>query len=232
VLDAPAGEPLSSKRGDTHARRPGDDARVIGHALVHAPRHAAHPVSERWVAAGFAIGSLCFFVGPFPGFLQLVGDRADAWVFFVGSLFFTAAAGLELLHATADRPRRDATWWSAAIQFAGTLFFNASTFDVLLSDLSTQQEDRLVWAPDALGSACFLASAVIGYRASARQRTMAAVNLAGCVFFGIAAVASFIVPDTGSILDLAASNWNTALGALCFFVGAVMLARHNRGVTP
>ena len=170
---------------------------MIGHALVHAPRHAVHPVSERWVAAGFAVGSLCFFVGPFPGFVQLVGARADAWVF-----------------------------------FAGTLFFNVSTFDVLLSDLSARQEDRLIWAPDAFGSACFLASAVIGYRASARPRTMAAINLAGCIFFAISAVAAYVVPDTGSILDLAAANWNTALGALCFFVGALMLARHHGGTTP
>ena len=205
---------------------------VIGHALVHAPRHAVHPVSERWVAAGFAIGSVCFFVGPFPGFVQLVGARADASVFFVGSLFFTAAAGVELVHATAGRPHRDATWWSAAIQVAGTLFFNVSTFDVLLSDLSTQQEDRLIWAPDALGSACFLASAVVGYRTSEKPRTMAAVNLAGCVFFAIAAVASYVVPESGSILDLAAANWNTALGALCFLAGALMLARHHGGTTP
>jgi hypothetical protein len=205
---------------------------VIGHALVHTPRHAVHRMSERWVAAGFAIGSLCFFVGPFPGFVQLVGAQADAWVFFIGSLFFTAAAGLELTHATIDRPARDATWWSAAIQFAGTLFFNFSTADVLLSDLSAQQEDRLIWAPDAFGSAAFLASAIIGYRASARPRTMAAVNLAGCLFFAISAVASYVVPDSGSILDLAAANWNTALGALCFFLGALMLARHHGGTTP
>jgi hypothetical protein len=204
---------------------------VIGHALIHAPRHRIHTVSERWVAAGFAIGSVCFFVGPFPGFLQLVGARADAWVFFIGSLFFTAAAGLELLHATVDRPRRDATWWSAAIQFAGTLFFNLSTGDVLRSDLSAHQEDRLVWAPDAFGSICFLVSAVLAYRVSTESRTVAAVNLAGCVFFGIAAVASYIVPDTGSIIDLAAANWTTALGAACFLAGAVMLARHSRAVT-
>ena len=204
---------------------------MIGHALVHAPRHARHPVSERWVAAGFAVGSLCFFIGPFPGLVQLVGARADAWTFFIGSLFFTAAAGLELIHATADRTR-DATWWSAAIQFVGTLFFNFSTFDVLLSDLSTQQEDRLIWAPDAFGSVCFLASGVIGYRVSAKPKTMAAVNLAGCVFFGISAVASYVVPDTGSIVDLAAANWTTALGALCFFAGALMLARHPGGTTP
>lgn len=205
---------------------------MISHALVDAPRAAGHMVTDRWIAVGFAIGSVCFLVGPFPGFLELVGARADAWVFFVGSLFFTAAAGLELIHATADRPARDATWWSAAIQFAGTLFFNLSTGDVLRSDLSTHQEDRLVWAPDALGSACFLVSGVLAYRVSTSSRTMAGINLAGCVLFGIAAVASYIVPDTGSILDLAAANWTTALGALCFLVGAVMLARHHRGVTP
>ncbi len=205
---------------------------MIGHALIHAPRHALHPVSERWVAAGFAIGSVCFLVGPFPGFLQLVGARADALVFFAGSLFFTAAAGLELVHASVDRPHRDATWWSAAIQFAGTLLFNLSTGDVLRSDLSTHQENRLVWAPDLFGSICFLVSGVLAYRVSTRPRTMSGVNLAGCVFFGIAAVASYIVPDTGSILDLAAANWNTALGAACFLAGALMLARHQRGVTP
>lgn len=200
---------------------------MIGHALIHAPPRAVHPVSERLVAAGFAIGSLCFFVGPFPGFLQLVGARADAWVFFIGSLFFTAAAGLELLHAT-ERPTRDATWWSAAIQFAGTLLFNLSTGDVLRSDLSAMQEHSLIWVPDAWGSVCFLVSAVLAYRVSTRPRTMAAVNLAGCVFFGIAAVASYIVPDTGSVLDLAAANWTTALGALCFLAGALMLARARR----
>lgn len=205
---------------------------MIGHALIHAPRHAVHPVSERWVGAGFAIGSVCFLVGPFPGFLQLVGARADAWVFFVGSLCFTAAAGLELFHASVDRPHRDATWWSAAIQFAGTLLFNLSTGDVLRSDLSTHQENRLVWAPDLLGSICFLVSGVLAYRVSTRPRTMAGVNLAGCVFFGLAAIASYIVPDTGSILDLAAANWNTALGAACFLAGGLMLVRHQRGVTP
>jgi hypothetical protein len=52
---------------------------------------------------------------------------------------------------------------------------------------------------------------------------MAAVNLAGCVLFGVSAIASYIVPTTGTVLDLAAVNWGTALGALCFLVGALML---------
>jgi hypothetical protein len=43
------------------------------------------------------------------------------------------------------------------------------------------------------------------------------------VFFGISAVASYVAPSSGSVLDLAAVNWATALGAACFFAGALML---------
>ena len=64
-----------------------------------------------------------------------------------------------------------------------------------------------------------------------------AVNLLGCVFFGISAVAGFVVPSTGSMLDLAAANWNTSLGAACFLacaVGVLLDARHAQapGETP
>ena len=100
--------------------------------------------------------------------------------------------------------------------------------------LSTHQANRLVWAPDLFGSAAFLVSGVLAYRVTTGPRLlpvrrdrpwrMAAVNLAGCVFFGISAVASYVVPSSGSVLDLAAANWTTALGAACFFVGALMLA--------
>jgi hypothetical protein len=55
----------------------------------------------------------------------------------------------------------------------------------------------------------------------------------GCVFFGIAAVAGYVVPASGSILDLAAANWNTSLGAACFLacaVGTVRAAHPVRGM--
>ena len=58
---------------------------------------------------------------------------------------------------------------------------------------------------------------------------MAAVNLAGCVFFRISALASYVVPSSGSVLDLAAANWTTALGAACFFAGSLMLLPAARG---
>jgi YrhK-like protein len=196
---------------------------VIGHALTVAHRPLARANWDRLIAVGFAIGSACFFIGPFPGFVQLVGEGADGVVFFVGSVFFTLAAGLELREATVRLGRwaRNPSWWSAAIQFAGTLLFNLNTFDAMQDSLSTQQENRLVFAPDLIGSACFLISGVLAYRVAAS--TVSAVNLAGCVLFGISAVASYIVPSTGSVLDLAAANWCTALGALCFFAGSLML---------
>jgi hypothetical protein len=209
---------------------------VIGHALVLSPLAVKREWLDRAIAIGFAIGSTCFFLGPFPGFVELVGAGADAAVFFAGSIFFTFAAGLELREATVRLGRwaADPSWWSAAIQFAGTLLFNLNTFDALQDDLSTQQEDRLVFAPDLFGSACFLVSGLLAYRVATGPRPfhpvqrdrawwMAAINLAGCVLFGISAIASYIVPSSGTMLDLAAANWTTSLGALCFLIGALML---------
>jgi hypothetical protein len=209
---------------------------VIGHALGFAERPATRAGWDRAVAVGFAVGSVCFFVGPFPGFVQLVGEPADAGVFFAGSIFFTLAAAMELREGTVRRGRRwgrDASWWSAAIQFGGTLLFNLSTFNALREGLSTHQENRLVWTPDLIGSVCFLVSGVLAYRAATaarresghrtRESNMAAVNLLGCALFGVSAVASYVVPSSGSVLHLAAANWSTSLGALCFLIGALLL---------
>jgi hypothetical protein len=215
---------------------------VIGHALAFAPRLAGRIVWDRWIAIGFALGSACFLVGPFPGFVQGVGAGADGAVFFAGSIFFTLAALLELRESTLRLGRwaADPSWWSAAVQFVGTLLFNLSTFEAMQDGLSTGQDDRLVWAPDLFGSTAFLISGVLAFhvanrayrRAARRDRgwTMAAVNLTGCVLFGISAVASYIVPSSGSILDLAAANWTTGLGALCFLIGALLLLPRQGGV--
>jgi hypothetical protein len=199
---------------------------LIGHALAAAHRPLGRENWDRAIAIGFAIGSACFFIGPFPGFVQLVGQGADGVVFFAGSVFFTFAAGLELREATLRLGRwaSNPSWWSAALQFAGTLLFNVNTFDAMRDGLDTHQQNRLVFAPDLFGSACFLASGLLAYRvATGAETRMAAVNLTGCVLFMISALASFVVPSSGSVLDLAAVNWCTALGALCFFVGALML---------
>ena len=184
---------------------------------------------ERWMALCFALGSACFLVGPFPGYVQLVGETADAVTFFVGSILFTTGGALQCLLAWPDRRAEDAgraAWWAAVIQSAGTLFFNVTTFQAMHTAISSPHYDRLVWRPDAFGSICFLVSGSIAYIASPRHGWLPArvggewwqpaVNLLGCIFFGISAVAGYVVPSTGSVLDLAAANWNTCLGAACF----------------
>jgi hypothetical protein len=189
---------------------------------------------ERWMALFFALGSTCFLVGPFPGYAQLVGASADATTFFVGSILFTAGGALQTFIAFPERhydPAAREAWRAAAIQTAGTLFFNVTTYQALHTSLSNSHYDRLVWRPDAFGSICFLVSGAIAYRASARHGWLPArgrpgwwepsINLLGCIFFGISAIAGYLVPSTGSLLNLAWANWNTALGAACFLTCAL-----------
>jgi YrhK-like protein len=186
----------------------------------------------------FASGSLCFLVGPFPGYVRLVGPSADGVTFFVGSILFTAGGALQTslaLHARRDPGAGRAAWRAAVIQSAGTLFFNVTTYQAMHTALSSADYDRLVWRPDAFGSICFLVSGAIAYRASPRRGWLPArgapgwwepaVNLLGCVFFGISAIAGYVVPSRGSVLDLAAANWNTCLGAACFLACALATLR-------
>jgi hypothetical protein len=189
-----------------------------------------------WIGVLFAIGSTCFLVGPFPGLVELVGSEIDGIVFFVGSLFFTSAAALQYVDGGLFGPRRLA-WWSNAVQFAGTLFFNVSTFDALRTGLDANEYDRLGWTPDARGSVCFLVSGCLAMLAVGKARRtrdwwIAFVNLLGCVAFGISAVAAYVVPSTGDALDLAGANVFTSLGALCFLIGAVLLLPRAADVSP
>lgn len=189
---------------------------------------------RRWMAVCFALGSACFLIGPFPGYAQLVGDRADAVTFFVGSILFTIGGGLQSWLAWPGRRQAGngrAAWFSAVIQSAGTLFFNVTTYQALHTALTNSEYNRLVWRPDWRGSICFLVSGAIAYRASPRHGWLPtrggagwwqpAINLLGCVFFGVSAVAGYVVPSTGSMISQAGANWNTALGAACFLACAV-----------
>ncbi len=198
---------------------------------------ASHMTRERWMALSFALGSTCFLVGPFPGYVQLVGESADGITFFVGSILFTLGGSLQSWLAWPERRSPGegrAAWWAAIVQSAGTLFFNVTTYEAMHTALTSSEYDKLVWRPDWRGSICFLVSGAIAYRASPRRGWhgwrplrsgrgwwQPAVNLLGCVFFGISAVAGYVVPSTGSMLDLAAANWNTALGAACFLACAL-----------
>src|SRR4029079_7110425 len=131
-----------------------------------------HVTRRRLMAVCFGLGSACFLVGPFPGYVQLVGAAADGVTFFVGSVLFTAGGALQSSLAWPERRVSGggrAAWWSAIVQSAGTLFFNVTTYQAMHVALTSSEYDRLVWRPDWRGSVCFLISGAIAYGASARR---------------------------------------------------------------
>ena len=194
--------------------------------------HSRPMTRRRWMALSFALGSLCFLVGPFPGYAQLVGAAADGVTFFVGSILFTIGGAL----SPTSRGRGGATspgrpdWLAAIIQSAGTLFFNVTTYQALHTSLNDSHYDRLVWRPDAFGSICFLVSGAIAYRASDRHgwlpvRGETAGGSPRSTCSGASSSGSRRSPAT-SFHRLARSSIspgataNTALGAACFLACA------------
>ena len=205
----------------------------------------------------FAVGSFLFALGAFPAYARSFGDSTTAVTFFVGSIFFTAAAFLQYrevvdaLPTEADRggrrffrfrPRR-IEWLASAIQLAGTLFFNRSTGNACRIDLTAQAAHQTVWRPDAVGSVCFLAASLLAWwdvcqgwgRWRPRQVDwwITLVNLLGSVAFGVSAVAGYIVPGTGQIRNVSLSNIGTFVGAvLDSFVGALLLLAEPTETLP
>jgi hypothetical protein len=201
----------------------------------------------------FVVGSACFALGSVPAYVDAVGGVPDAVTFFVGSIFFTAASFGQLVQAQSpamsgvDEVRQhdpgplrlwawrphDRAWCAAATQFPGTLFFNISTFAALAHNLTVSEENRHVWRPDMFGSTLFLIASAYGILAvgghlrggSARSPAwwIAWVNMAGSVFFMASALASYVVPSTGELVDSEVATVGTLLGAVCFLVGAALM---------
>lgn len=184
----------------------------------------------------FAIGSSFFAVATVPGFPAWAGAGSANILCFVGSWFFTTAAWMQL---TLCDPSARAERSSAAVQFAGTLLFNLSTGASVWAHVATA-EQRYVWAPDAVGSIAFLLSGVLGFAAvtatvglleiGSRDWLASAINLIGCVAFGVSALGAF-VRVTGVTADERVANLGTFIGALCFLGAALVLLPRsvNRG---
>jgi len=178
-------------------------------------RHASLTV---WMGLLFAVGSACFAGASVVAQWGSAPVKTLAAVYFIGSLFFTTAAAMQFAQGGPGRR-------ASLIQLAGTIFFNLSTLHSLQD---VQRVDLRVWTPDVFGSVCFLVSSGLAYWGVRHAHgtpdyRFGLLNLAGSIAFGISAVASFIVPKTGTELDLAAANWTTAIGAVCFLVGALIL---------
>jgi hypothetical protein len=248
----PAGAETLSADGPgpfvTHVRYRLTDGRLVEWASRQ-HRKRGDGALGRWIAVLFMVGSACFAVGSLPGYSSAVGELPDAVTYFVGSIFFTSAAYLqyvECISAPIDigpgvpaRRRliaietRRIDWWATFIQLVGTLAFNVTTFTALDANLTPKKADLVVWTPDALGSICFLVASELAFAEAGhawfswRPQSMgwriAALNLLGSVFFGISAIAGWVQPATGDLLDAALDSQGTFWGAICFLVGAALL---------
>ena len=184
-----------------------------------------------WMGVLFAVGSLCFAVAAIVSQWASAPRPAIGVTYFVGSIFFTAAACLQWRSAT--REPRGVDWWASVIQLAGTLFFNVSTFAGMKHGFDARQSNLRVWTPDVFGSICFLVSSQMAYAAVCgrwfclRPRSLpsgfAALKLVGSIAFGVSAVTSLIEPSTQEPVSAAIANAGTAVGALCFLAGALLL---------
>jgi hypothetical protein len=213
---------------------------------------------SQWMCVLFMIGSLAFAAGALLCFDLSLPVIIPAVIFFVGSLFFTSAAYLQFLEAinvpdTSAKAQAGGTnraryfawepdridWWSTITQFLGTLYFNFSTFNAMRMNLSLTKIDRLVWSADFLGSILFLISSWLAYGEVASALTSPKLksltwwvvlsNLLGSIAFGVSAITSFVLPSQGEMINANVTNLFTALGGVCFFVGALLqLLETNR----
>ena len=204
------------------------------------------------IATLFAIGSFGFALGSTPAYASAVGPTPDAVTFFVSSIFFTLASFWQLVQcqspemAATGTPRdgepgrlrflawlpRERGWVAAATQFPGTLFFNGTTFWAITIAVGNSQYDAVVWRPDFYGSILFLVSSTFAILALGRLFTWrpreaawwgAWVNMIGSVFFMLSAIGAYMIPRTGDAVDLTLADRGTFVGAVCFFIGALLV---------
>ncbi|MFA9563314.1 MAG: hypothetical protein ACERLM_01200, partial [Acidimicrobiales bacterium] len=201
------------------------------------------------IAALFMTGSFLFALGSFPLYSQLVDGRVVGITFVIGSLFFTSAGYsqfLQVINSPDDdggaspgsfrfwawQPAR-VLWWATFVQLVGTLLFNISTIDAMADSLTVEESNRLVWAPDFLGSISFLIASHLGWTAVCHRLWCvrrddpdwwgALLNYVGSIFFMASAIASFTLETTGEARNITVVNVATFAGAACFFVGAYLL---------
>ena len=128
------------------------------------------------------------------------------------------------------------------MQFVGTLFFNARTFQALQHEPERRpRPNRQVWTPDVLGSIAFLVASAIacvdvrrpgrGRRHGAADWWVGVAEHGGSIAFGVSAAASYVIVDSDTLRNAQRANLGTFVGALCFLVGAVLILPSQSSIT-
>jgi len=198
----------------------------------------------------FLVGSVLFLTPALARDWSLDTSSINA-IFFAGSIPFTIAAYLQLFQAanaddfTAEggTPTGETVffgwqpmnigWLSCALLFAGTLLFNLNTFDAMLPNLNWLQEDLVIWAPNFLGSVLFLASGHLAFAEAGNSFLswhpdgiswwVTFVNLFGCLAFMISAFFGFVPPSPFAFDAASISVLFTAIGAVGFLAGSLLM---------
>jgi hypothetical protein len=133
----------------------------------------------------------------------------------------------------------NAGYSASLVQFAGTLLFNFNTSDAMLARLTWVDEEVLIWAPDVIGSICFLLSGYLAvvevshrlwsYQPHHLSWWIVMINLLGCIAFMVAAVFGYFVPDCGKLAWSWGANSFTLLGAVYFFIASFLMIPEQAG---
>ncbi len=132
-------------------------------------------------------------------------------------------------------------FWACGIQSLGTLWFNVSTFAATRSALDAEQAHKMIWRPDMLGSIAFIVASWLAWievchgwfawRPRDVSWWIVSANLGGSIAFLISAFAAYIDPQNGQIWRLPLANLGTFVGAVGFFVGALLLIPEMRSAS-
>lgn len=201
-------------------------------AVGSLPLYAARAAPEV-VAWTFVVGSVLFTSA---AAFQAAGtprddrtDRAAAWVQLVGTVCFnvsTYAATRDL----AARPARRLVW---APDVYGSVCFLVASVLACVAVRRAVRPRAVHGVPGGAATAGDRAGAARGpdrgtgtrvaWRRGSVDWWVAAVNLAGSVAFGAAAVAARYVAGTTEETNVALVNAGTFAGAVCFLAGAALL---------
>lgn len=195
-----------------------------------------------WVATTFIVGSILFMVGALLPLWPDLPDEVVEFVYFIGSGLYLVGAGIQVLDGRRQRLSEEygpalvksfanRNSLAASIQGFGALLFQTSMTSALLSNLTVEEENAAIWAPDLIGALCFVTASVLFYslRHPIQHRTddprdarfLAMLNILGSCLFVASAIGAFIVPASGSELDPAIANIGTLVGALFFLVSSI-----------
>ncbi len=233
----------------------GEDHRLLRPVQEFSSLFSFKPQSLTWwIAVLFMIGSACFVAGSVMSlyFPHSFSSLSTNMTYFIGSLFFTAAAYGQYLEVINADITNDAylsagetewIWWawrpknlgfiSSACQLAGTILFNINTFNCFYDGLSYVAMDIVIWLPNLIGSILFLIAAVFAWLEIFHDKQVKPfysvtwwivwINLLGSILFQRSAFRSFIYVDSGEQVNEMIALRATLFGAVCFFIGAYLL---------